>query len=293
MTQAREGLADRVRGSAIEVHAPQPPSLAQMMERQQKEIEKALPVHLKSHAPAFVRGAITLAKQSDMLGKCDPVTILGGMMTAAHLGLDLGGPLGKCYLVPFYSKKRRQLEAQFVLGYRGVIDLAWRSDRLRSIAASEVVEGDQFDFCHGTDDYLRHKPDLSVSRLKPYAWYAVAKFTTGGHTFSVLNRDGVEAHRKRSPSQEKGAFSPWDTDYSKMACKSAVLELKPYLPLTVEIEEHLSLDGTVSRATSAAQVSDRLDYPDAIDAEPVDDEPAATEPPEQGYPSDDPQRPFE
>ena len=83
-------------------------------------------------------------------------------MVASSLGLEFG-PLGHCYLVPYKNKGRD--EAQFQLGYKGKIDLAWRSGKLLSIAAREVCENDEFDYSLGGDASVTHKPP----RLSPTA----------------------------------------------------------------------------------------------------------------------------
>lgn len=47
-------------------------------------------------------------------------------------------PLGQAYLIPFWNGKARRLECQFQLGYKGMIDLAYRSGRISSIQAHVV-----------------------------------------------------------------------------------------------------------------------------------------------------------
>jgi recombination protein RecT len=259
---AREGLADRV-GNAVEVaKAPKPPTISQMIDRQRAEVERALPTHLKPNADAYVRAAISLVKATPKLAQCDPMTVLGGLMTASQLGLEFG-PLGHCYLVPYKNNGRD--EAQFQLGYKGAIDLAWRSGKLKSIAAREVCEGDEFDFDYGLDDRLHHKPDMHAERGVPYAWYGVAKFTDGGHHFVVLSKADVEEHRKHSKSKDS-SYSPWKTNYAKMACKTAIHEMKPYLPLTTEILRQMSMDDVVVRGSKADDLT--IEHTDYVDADP-------------------------
>jgi recombination protein RecT len=264
MTEARgakPGVAARA-GTAVE--AVKPPPLVTLIERQEHQVERALPSHLKSMAPAMVRNLVTVVRQTPKLAECDPPTVLGGLMLASSLGLQFG-PLGHAYLVPFRNTKTGRQEAQFVLGYKGVIDLAWRSEKLRSIGARTVCDADVFSFSYGLDEHLTHEPNLDVTS-PPVRWYGVARFVGGGHHFVVLGRAGVDAHRSRSKSRDRG---PWVTDFDAMARKSCILEMKPFLPLTTEVAADLQLDGVVADGTTVENLD--VNEVDVLDVEAVDD----------------------
>lgn len=249
-TGARDGLAGRT-GNALEKAgadpADQPLPIRQLIWQQRGEVERALPTHLKGNGDAYARALMTVIRADEKLAVCDPLTVVGGLMIASQLGLEFG-PLGHCYLVPYKNKGRN--EAQFQLGYKGKIDLAWRSGKLKSIAAREVCENDEFDFEYGLEDYLHHKTDVRKGdRGAPYAWYGMAKFIDGGHHFVVLSKADVERHRQASKSKNSD-FSPWKTNYSQMAMKSAIHEMTPYLPLTTEVLRQMATDDLVARGSS-------------------------------------------
>lgn len=257
---AREGLADRASTAVEASRAPRRPTLASQISQQQSEIERALPTHLKHNAEAFVRAAITVCKQTPALAKCDPVTILGGLMTASSLGLELG-PLGHAYLVPYGNK------AQLIIGYKGIIDLAWRSDRLTSIEARAVKQNDHFEFSYGLEPKLVHTPTFDEPG-PTIAYYGKALFKGGGSYFVVMSKHDIETHRKRSKSSSNG---PWQTDYDAMACKTCIRVMQPYLPLTSEVARQFAMDGTVSTGVSADNIDvEHVDYIDADEVE-VDD----------------------
>lgn len=255
MPGAKPGVAERAGTALAARQETGPPSLIQMIERQTSGVERALPEHLKAHAGAYTQALITVVKQTPDLVKCDHMTVLGGLMTASSLGLEFG-PLGHCYLVPFKGK------AQFILGYKGKIDLAWRSGKLLSISARTVRENDEFDFDYGLADALHHKP-VRANRGEPYAWYGMAKFVGGGHHFVVLFKEDVERHRQASASKDS-SYSPWKSNYDEMAMKSAIHEMTPYLPLTTEVLRDLARDGIVASGTSADDLT--TEQPDYIDA---------------------------
>jgi recombination protein RecT len=267
MAGAREGVAERAGAALEKARDPQggPTPIGQLVWQQRNEVERALPTHLKGNGEAYARALMTVIKQTPKLAVCDPGTILGGLMVASQLGLEFG-PLGHCYLVPYKNHGRD--EAQFQLGYKGKIDLAWRSGKLLSIAAREVREGDEFEFSYGLDDTIHHSYDIHGARGEPYAWYGVAKFVGGGQHFVVLSKADVERHRLASKSKDS-SFSPWKTNYSQMAMKSCIHEMTPYLPLTTEVIRAMSTDNVTVTGSSIDDM-ETTDQ-DWIDADAVDE----------------------
>ena len=256
---ARAGLAERAASSAVEVSRAKPPGLVEMIKAQTEQVALALPTHLKHNAEAYVRSAITLIKQNPGLAKCDPLTILGGLMTASQLGLELG-PLQLAYLVPYGS------QAQLQIGYRGYIELGYRSGMLADITAETVKENDQFSFDRARGE-ISHTWDPREPRGKAYAWYASANFKDGGRVFVVLGREDVEFYRSKS----KQPNSPmWRDNYDAAAKKTCIRRLEPYLPKSTEIARAFVLDGSVARGVAHDNLE--VEQEDFIDAEAVDEE---------------------
>lgn len=241
---AKAGLGERV-GNAVEAAGqPQPPSLAQLITRQRDQVALALPTHLKDNADAFVRAAITVCKQTPGLAKCDPLTIIGGLMTASSLGLELG-PLQLAYLIPYGN------QAQLQIGYRGFIELGYRSGMLKDITAEAVHDNDQFTFDRANGD-IAHTWDLRGDRGASYAYYAIANLKDGGRAFVVLSRAEVDKFRLRS-KQPNG--SAWKNDYDAMAKKTAVRRLEPYLPKSSELSKAFNMDGAISRGNAISAMT--------------------------------------
>ena len=65
-------------------------------------------------------------------------------------------PLGQAYLIPF--KNKGVLECQFQLGYKGMLDLAYRSGEVSVIQAHTVYENDMFEYELGLDPKLKQIP---------------------------------------------------------------------------------------------------------------------------------------
>lgn len=203
-----------------------------LIERMTPELAKALPAHLNTER--FKRIVVTELRRTPKLYECSPASLLGAMMLSAQLGLE-PGPLGHVYLVPF---KR---EVTFIIGYKGLIDLAYRSGQLKSIRAKTVREGDSFEYRDGTRAFLDHSVHEPPAEREPVAYWALAELKTGGKPFVVLYPDEIEATRKRSPAGRADS-GPWVTDYDAMARKTAIRRLAPVLPVSPALATALERD---------------------------------------------------
>jgi recombination protein RecT len=209
-------------------------TITDLLARMAPEIEKALPAHLTGER--FGRIVLTELRRTPKLYDCSPESLLGAVMVSAQLGLE-PGPLGHVYLIPF---KRT---VQLVIGYRGYIDLAYRSGVLRSMQAVTVREGDDFAYRNGTRSFLDHTPAGAPGERAPVAWYAVATLKTGGAPFSVIYPEDVVKARGMSAAGN-APDGPWALHYDAMARKTAVRRLAPMLPMTPAFAWALEADQT-------------------------------------------------
>lgn len=190
----------------------------------------------------FVRTALTVLRTTPKLQECTSASLLGALMTCAQLGLDPSGPLGHAYLVPYGR------ECTLIVGYRGEIELAYRSGAVETVVARTVHANDHFEWAYGIDEQIVHKPVLG-DRGELIAVYAVAKMQTGGHVSVVLSVDDVNKFRDRSKASKSG---PWVTDYDAMAMKTAVRRLSTWLPMSLETAAAHQVDGRPIREMAAS-----------------------------------------
>lgn len=103
-------------------------------------------------AGRFIANITSAVAVNAELQKCDPGTILAGALLGESLFLQPSPQLGQFYLVPFKSKAKydregrlvepEKLKAQFVLGYRGYIQLALRTGQYKRLNVLEVKNGE-------------------------------------------------------------------------------------------------------------------------------------------------------
>lgn len=211
-------------------------TIKDLLDRSQAEFARALPRHLD--IDRFMRIAFTSIRQNPNLLGCTPQSLLAAVMQAAQLGLEPDGILGHAYLVPYKNNKSGTTDAQFQVGYKGLISLARRSGEVRSICAHVVYENDKFEFAYGLSEKLEHVPARG-ERGNKIAVYAIAHFKDGGYAFEVMFNEDVEKIKKKSRAASSG---PWVDFPDEMWRKTAVRKLAKYLPLSVEFQKAAALD---------------------------------------------------
>lgn len=207
-------------------------SVAALITAMKPAIKAALPSVIT--VERFTRMALTAFRSNPNLARCQGESFLAAMMQSAQLGLEPNTPLGQAYLIPYGN------QCQFQIGYKGLLDLAYRSGEFQNISAHVVYEHDEFDYEYGLEPKLRHIPALE-DRGEVLAYYAVYKLKSGGYGFEVMSKADVEEHKRRF--SKAGARSPWATDFDAMALKTVVKKVLKFAPLKVELQQAVTADG--------------------------------------------------
>jgi recombination protein RecT len=235
-------------------------TLKAILDRGKGSLASVLPKHM---SPDRMTKLATVAASKDVkLLDCDPMSILRSLMDASQLGLEPFTPLQQCYIIPYFNGKKRTMEAQFQVGYRGLIELVRRSDKVLSIESHVVYENDEFDCCLGLETKLVHKPQWTGDRGAMKLVYAVAKLKDGATQFEVMGKNDVDAIRKRSKSAESG---PWVTDYDQMAKKTVLRRLIKYLPISIEAAKAVAIDDKHEGYDQAGLVFDIEQHEEQLD----------------------------
>ena len=234
------------------------------------EIKKALPSVLTPER--FTRMVLSAMSTNAKLKECEPYSFLGAMMTAAQLGVEPNTPLGQAYLIPY--KNHGRLECQFQLGYKGLIDLAYRSGEVSTIQAHTVYENDEFTYELGLEPKLHHVP-ASSNRGEATYFYAIFRTKDGGYGFEVMSKADALEHAKKYSKSYDGSSSPWKSNFEEMAKKTVLKKALKYAPLKSDFARGITADETIKTELNEDMytVADTTEYaPDnsVIDAQDVD-----------------------
>lgn len=235
-----------------------------MLKSQWPKIQSVMP---KGASPErLFQLAVSAYNQTPKLAECSNISMLSCVMKCASLGLEPSAVdgLGRAYILPYWNSKSRHMDAQVIIGYKGMIELARRSGQIKSIHAQAVYEGDDYE--HWEDETGQHfkfvAADVPHDADKLTDVYVCAHLKDGGFVFETMTRREVDDVRKRSKASANG---PWVTDYVAMACKTVIRRSFKYLPVSVEAREAAASDETTP--DYGAVLNPVVSIPENVDAE--------------------------
>lgn len=180
----------------------------------------------------FMVKATNAVKKNPELLKCTPQSLYGSILYFAEVGLPFNTPEGFGYILPY--KVKGNVEATPIIGYKGLIEMAYRNPKMKSIRIQAVYANDEFEYEYGTSDYIKHKPIVVGDRGALIAVYAVAKLEGIDPLFQVVHKNELDAIQKLSKSGGSD-YSPYNngTDvFNVMQSKVALKLLFKTLPKT-------------------------------------------------------------
>lgn len=194
----------------------------------QAEFGKALPAEVP--VEKFMRLAVTELRNSPQLQEASAPSLLGALMTAARLGLEVGGPLGEFYLTP--RRNKGELQVVPIVGYQGLLKLA-KNAGVGAIDARIVREGDHFreGAASGRGFFYEWEPQDDDDTRKPVGVLAVAELDGGRDQHAYMSVRKVHERRDRGAAGNKG---PWSTDYEAMVLKTGLRALAARLPKSTD-----------------------------------------------------------
>lgn len=213
-------------------------------------------------ANSFISSVISVANGNAYLRNADPMTIVGSAMVAATLQLPIVPTLGMAYIIP-YGK-----QAQFQIGYKGLIQLAERSGQVRNIIDEVVYEGQLVSKNKFTGEFVFDEDAKTSDKVIGYM--ARLELTNGFAKTIYWTKEEVEAHAKRfSQAYAKGWSSPWKSDFDQMARKTTLKALiNKYAPMDIAMQQAMRFDQAVVKPN--ADIEDAEFTVDCFDTEYAD-----------------------
>ena len=246
MTDIKQALEQKASaGKNQPVKLTKSMTIVDMVKALEPEIRRALPAVLTPER--FTRMALSAINNTPELADCTPMSFIAALMNAAQLGLEPNTPLGQAYLIPY--KNRGVLECQFQLGYKGLIDLAYRTGQIQVVQAQTVREFDYFEYQYGLDSRLNHRPGEG-DRGEITFIYGLFKLNNGGYGFEVSNKADMDTFAARYSKSFGSRYSPWKDNYEDMAKKTVIKRALKYAPVSSDLQRALSTDESIKTELS-------------------------------------------
>lgn len=222
---------------------------------------------------AAITSAVAINPQ---LQECEASTILAGSLLGEALNLSPSPQLGQYYLVPFKTKAKydrsgnlmspETVKAQFVLGYKGYIQLAIRSGYYKTLNVIEIKEGELIRYdplnevieCELIDDFeIREAaPTVGyyamfeyVNGFRKVLYWSKKKMLTHADKYSPAF--SAEAYKKlqdgKIPEKDMWKYSSfWYKDFDDMAKKTMLRQLiSKWGVMSIDLQQAFDNDASV------------------------------------------------
>jgi recombination protein RecT len=175
----------------------------------------------------LVKVSNAIRKNPELL-RCSSQSLFGSILYFAEIGLPFNTPEGFGYISTEFNEG--VYEAVPIIGYRGLIEIAYRNPKIKSIRIQAVYEGDEFEYEYGTEEYIKHKPNIfAVGERKLIAVYAIVKIQDIDPLFVVVHKAQLDELKKISKSSNEYAKNDV---FNIMESKVAIKLLFKMLPKT-------------------------------------------------------------
>ena len=176
-------------------------------------IERFAEIVGKHNAGGYVQSAILAVANNEALQKCTPQSIFASALRAATVQLLCEPSLGQAYLVPFKDK------ATFIIGYKGLYQLALRTGKYRFINVSSIYEGELIFEDRFTGEVTLEGGKTSNTVI---GYLASFQLTSGFSKSFYMTVDEIHAHADRYSKSVNYATSPWKTNRVEMERKTVL-----------------------------------------------------------------------
>ncbi|MFQ9342357.1 MAG: recombinase RecT [Enterococcus gallinarum] len=228
---------------------------------------------LHEKSDSFMGSLMTLVGGDNYLSQAEPMTIIASALKAATMDLPIDKNLGYAYVVPFNRSEKvgnkwvKNNEAQFILGYKGYIQLAQRSGQYKALNALAIYDGQLIDWNPLTEEFtFDYKAKVSDEVIGYVGFF---ELLNGFKKTVYWTKQEIESHRiKNSKAYDKEKLSgAWVDNYDSMAIKTVLRNmLSKWGLLSVEMQSAITSDEKVFRVD---ENNDLIEETDLSDMEPM------------------------
>lgn len=190
---------------------------------------------LGARTPQFVGSVVSLVNADDSLQKAfqqAPVTIIQSALKAATYDLPIDPALGYAYIVPFNNTIKdgnsyiKRMEASFILGYKGMLQLAMRTGAYKKINVVDIREGELVHYDRLTEEIeINFIEDEEIRSEQPIkGWCGYFQLVNGMEKTIYMSKSAIIAHEKKN-RKGQNIGKGWRDDFDSMAAKTVLRRL--------------------------------------------------------------------
>lgn len=227
----------------------------------------------------FVTSIVSAVQANPLLATCTNQSIVSAALMGESLQLAPSPQLGYFYFVPYRNKKKiggrdvEVQEAQFQLGWKGMVQLAIRSGQYKNIVCNVIKEG-EIDYNPITEEIDLHpiKDPAAREKARTIGYYAAFELVSGFKKQMFTPIEAMQAHARewskayKADLKYKTSRSPWTSNFDAMAKKTMIrMLLGKWGIMSVEMQQAYVNDMAVIDEDGTARYVDS--QPQTIDAQ--------------------------
>ncbi len=230
----------------------------------------------------FITSIVSAVQANPQLQECTNTSILSSALLGQSLKLSPSPQLGHYYMMPFKNNKNNTTEAQFVMGYKGMIQLAIRSGYYKRLNVLAIKEG----------ELVRYNPldeDIEVNLIEDeeqreaaptIGYYAMFEYTNGFRKAIYWSKKRMEAHALRYSAgyKAKKGYTFWEKDFDAMAYKTMLRQLiSKWGIMSIDMQQAYESDQAVIREDGSKDYVDIVEAPNSPRIDKVEETDTNTE----------------
>lgn len=191
---------------------------------------------LGKRSAQFVSSVVSLVNATPALQEAfydSPMTVIQSALKAATFDLPIDQNLGYAYIVPFKNNKKnadgswtKKSEASFILGWKGMHQLALRTGAYKTINVVDIRKGELKSYNRLTEEVdIEFEEDEEKRESLPVIGYVgYYKLVNGAEKTIYMTVKQIENHEKKF---RKGDYmgKGWKDDWDAMARKTVYRRL--------------------------------------------------------------------
>ena len=191
---------------------------------------------LGKRAPQFISSVVSMVNADVNLQQAfyeAPMTVIQSALKAATFDLPIDQNLGYAYIVPFKTNKKqddgswvKRMEANFILGWKGMHQLALRTGAYKTINVVDIREGELKSYNRLTEEVsIEFVEDDDAREALPIIGYVgYYRLVNGAEKTIYMTKKQIENHEKKN---RKGDYmgKGWRDDFDAMARKTVYRRL--------------------------------------------------------------------
>ena len=221
-----------------EVKAPEKQSVNQLMNSMldSEKLRGRFDELLGKRAPQFISSLVSLVNADSNMQQafCEaPMTVIQSALKAASFDLPIDQNLGYAYIVPFKNSKKtadgswvKKMEASFILGWKGMHQLALRTGAYKTINVTDIRQGELISYNRLTEEVevVFEEDDEKRETLPIIGYVGYYRLINGAEKTIYMTVKQIENHEKKF---RKGDYmgKGWKDDWDAMARKTVYRRL--------------------------------------------------------------------